>query len=208
MSLRASGSPGGRRSAIGIETHSGWAALVAVAGRRESPVIVLRCRLELADPNDQGAKQPFHAAEDLPWPDAKAFIESSISDARRRARRELDRVGEELAADGFRVVRCVLLTASGHVLPDLRSVLASHALIHAAEGDHFRDALADAASARRLAIVRISRKELPARASEAIGISTKEAAARVAGFGKTIGPPWAADQKLAALAGWVALVFR
>lgn len=201
------GGVGGRRSAsaIGIEAHSGWAALVAVSGGREAPTVVLRRRLELADPDDGAAKQPFHAAEDLAWPEARSFIAAAVSDARRRARRELGHVLDALAAEGFRAVRCVVLTASGRELPALRSVLASHALIHAAEGDHFRDALARAAAARGIPVERISRKELPACASETVGVSAKAAAARVAAMGKAIGPPWAADQKLAALAGWVAL---
>ncbi|MEO8432391.1 MAG: hypothetical protein ABI592_12845 [Acidobacteriota bacterium] len=192
-------------SAIGIESHSGWAALVVLAGPVGAPAVVLRRRVELADPTDQAAKQPFHAAEDLPWPEAKAFIAAAVSDARRRAREELDAVLHALASEQFSPRRCGIVTASGRALPDLRSILASHALIHAAEGEHFRKALAEAAESRGVAPVRISRKELPERAAAAIGISAKEAVRRVSSFGAALGPPWASDQKLAAMAAWIAL---
>src|SRR5260370_3090211 len=52
-------------AALGFRAHSGWAALVAIAGASRSPAIVERGRLELADPRDPHAKQPYHAAAQL-----------------------------------------------------------------------------------------------------------------------------------------------
>jgi hypothetical protein len=57
-------------------------------------------------------------------------------------------------------VRTVILAASGRPLPPLESVLASHALIHTADGEHFREALAAASDGHRLPVTRIREKEL------------------------------------------------
>ena len=37
-------------AALGLRAHSGWAALVAVAGTRGAPAVIDRRRIELADP--------------------------------------------------------------------------------------------------------------------------------------------------------------
>jgi len=195
-------------ASIGLESHSGWAALVALCGPSHDPSVVVRERLELADPKNGRAKQPFHAAENLPFARAKAFIDEAITDARRRAAAELGRVLDGMRKGGWNAVRCGLLLSSGMVLPALESVLASHALIHAAEGDHFRDALAQAAESRGIQVVRVPRKQLPARASDVLGRPEKELQARVANLGKTMGAPWGQDQKLAALAAWMVLPGR
>lgn len=193
------------RASLGLESHSGWAALVALSGPSKDPAVILRTRLVLADPGDGVSKQPFHAAEEMPFAKAKAFIAAAIGDARRRAKKEIGRALDQIALAGLPADSCGLLLSSGRPLPDLQKVLASHALIHAAEGDHFRDALAEAAEARGLRVVRIGRKELPARAEAALGIPGPELKARIASLGKGLGAPWGQDQKLAALAAWTAL---
>ena len=192
-------------SALGLESHSGWAVLVALAGPPADPALILRERLELADPKDGRAKQPFHAAEDMPFPKAKAFLAAATSDAGRRAGNELGRVLGGMEKAGWKPARCAVLLSSGRPLPGLESVLASHALIHAAEGDHFRRALADAAESRGLEVVRIPRKELPEKAAGFLRLTAETLRARVAALGKTAGPPWGQDQKLAALAAWACL---
>ena len=192
-------------AAIGVSSHSGWAALVALSGPAKAPALRLRARLVLADPDDSSAKQPFHAAEGMPLPKARTFIGAAIADARRRARKEIGMALRDLKKGGANPARCAVLLASGRPLPDLESVLASHALIHAAEGDHFRDALAAAAEHHGLEVLRVPRKELASRASGALRIAAEELSARVASLKKSAGPPWGQDQKLAALAAWMCL---
>jgi hypothetical protein len=48
---------------------------------------------------------------------------------------------EDLAEGGFKIVRSALLLTSGRALPELKKILASHALIHSADGELFRDSL-------------------------------------------------------------------
>ncbi|MCA1579920.1 MAG: hypothetical protein LC796_00730 [Acidobacteria bacterium] len=194
-------------ASLGFESHSGWAVLVAVGGSRREPAVVLRERVVLvaAGPGDGRAKQPFHAAEAMPFPRARAFLEAAADDVGRRARSEMDRLLAALSARGFEPVSCAILSASSRELPDLEAILASHALIHAAEGDFFRDAIAKAAKASGLAVTRIRRKELADYASQAIGLPAAELERRVALFRKSVGAPWGSDQKLAALAAWSVL---
>ena len=72
--------------------------------------------------------------------------------------------------------------------------LASHALIHTAEGQMFRDVLSWASRQCDLSVTSVPEKEIPASSLSAIG-----------SLGKRIGPPWTLDQKYATLAALIAL---
>src|SRR5260370_16546606 len=74
------------RAAIGCRAHSGWAALVAIGGSPGSPEVILRRRIENADPEIPGSKQPFHAAEPLEFADAKELLEECTASTRRLSR--------------------------------------------------------------------------------------------------------------------------
>ena len=189
-------------AALGFRAHSGWAALIAVAGSPASPSILLRQRVALADPGTSGSKQPYHAAEGRKLAIAEKIIGRC---ARRLARQAVRRVIRELEAEGHRVVGCGLLLASGRPLPRLESILASHALIHAADGELFRDALAHAMERSGLSVTRVREKELFDRAARDFRTAAEVLRRRVDETGRPIGPPWTQDQKLASLAGWLAL---
>src|SRR4029077_12196028 len=85
--------------------------------------------------------------------------------------------------------------SSGRVGATLEATLASHALIHTADGNHFRDALGRACETVGLAVTRIPHRAL----------REHRAAARVAALGRGLGAPWGADQKAAALLAWLLL---
>ena len=101
-----------------------------------------------------------------------------------------------------------LLLASGRPLPGLAKILASHALIHTADGVHFRDALTTAAKGLPLEVTAIPEREVEARTAAKAGVSAEEMRLRIVGLGKALGPPWTQDQKLAALAGLLTLAGR
>ena len=191
------------RAALGLRVHSGWAALVAMSGSPGSPSVADRRRIALAGPGIP--KQPYHAAESLGLEKAKELLRNSVRGSRRLARQAFRETIADLAENGHKAVACGLLLASGRPLPGLAAVLASHALIHTADGEHFRDAIAHAAAEGNLPVTSVREKEIWARASATLEIPIAELQRRINGMGKTIGPPWTADQKLAALAAWVAL---
>jgi hypothetical protein len=165
--------------------------------------VVDRRRIEMAD--DPEAKQPYHAAEELPLPRAAAMLERFARKATERAAAGLGAALQDLRGKGYDVVGTVILASSGRPLPPLEAVLASHALIHTADGEHFRDALAAASAGHRLPVTRIREKDLPARAEAALRRPAKELQSSVTAWGKALGPPWTQDQKLSALGAWTLL---
>lgn len=190
-------------AALGLRAHSGWAALVVLAGPPESPAVAVRRRIELAGPGIP--KQPYHAAENLRLEKAKEMIRHCVRGSRHLARQAFRETIADVRREGHVVVACGQLLASGRPLPGLAAVLASHALIHTADGEHFRDAIAHAAARQNLRIASVREKEIWARASKDLEIPIAELERRIHALGKVIGPPWAEDQKLAALVAWMAL---
>jgi hypothetical protein len=191
-------------AALGLRAHSGWAALVAVGGSAASPQVLDRRRIEMADGAE--AKQPYHAAEELPLTRAQALLDRLLREAQERAAADLGAALADLRTDGYDVVGAVVLTASGKPLPALESILASHALIHTADGEHFRDALAWAGKRHRVPVARIREKDLVAQAAKGLGRPAPALQAAVTAWGKPLGPPWTQDQKLSALGAWLGLV--
>jgi hypothetical protein len=191
--------------ALGFRAHSGWAAVVAVAGPLHSPVIVDRQRIAIADPNTPGSVQPYHAAQKLTLKEADQFVRRCTEASALLARQALRQIMEDARRRGQKIVGCGILRASGRPLTTLSATLASHALIHTAEGELFRDALATASSHYDLAVTGIKERELIARAKAELSISTDKLQRHIVELGRNIGPPWRQDQKYAALVAWLVL---
>src|SRR5258708_37798256 len=194
-----------RRAAIGCRAHSGWAALVAIGGRPGSPEVILRRRIENADPEIPGSKQPFHAAEPLEFPDAKEFLEECTASTRRLSWQAFEGVIDELRRKNYEAVACGVVLGSGRPLPALDKILASHALIHTAEGEFYRNALVEAAEHYGLKVTGVKERELFERGAAQLRLPIKQVERCIAELGKPIGPPWTKDQKYAALVAWLAL---
>ncbi len=193
------------RAALGFRAHSGWAAVVAVGGVASSfPAVLDRRRIELVEPGVP--KQPYHAAEGLDLAQAEKIITRSVDLATRLARQAVRAVIDNLRNQGYEVVSCGMLQAAGRTLPGLTEILASHALIHAAEGELFRNVLVSAGEHYALPLTRVKERELYATAVVQLHLSLEQLQHRVAEIGRPIGPPWSQDQKYAALVGWLALL--
>src|SRR5271157_1751692 len=147
-------------AALGFRVHSGWAAAVVVAGNLSSPNVVDRRRIEIADPKLPGSKQPYHAAERLALEEAEPFLlrrnESSASLARKAIGDCLDEAGRK----GHKVFASGIVLASGRPLPAVAAIVASHALIHTAEGEFFRNVVSDACKHHGLQAIGVKEKEL------------------------------------------------
>jgi hypothetical protein len=182
---------------------------LAVSSRNDpSPRVVGRSRVDIADPSIRGSKQPYHAAEPMPVAEAAKYLARCERASLRLAKTALAAsIGELAALSGGAVEprRCAILLASGRPLPELAKVLASHALIHTADGEHFREAFAAAARECGLDVVRIRERDVTAELAGRLETSPAALERRVAGWRRELGPPWTADQKLAALAAWAAL---
>jgi len=191
------------RAAIGFAPHSGWAALVAVACPPEGLRVLDRRRIALTGPGTP--RQPYHAAEPLALEDARELLGRCERDSESLARRALADTIAGLESEGYETIGCGLLLASGRKLPALPEVLASHALIHTADGEHYREALTRAAAKRDLPVTGVRQKEIWAFAAAALRIPEAALRKRIDTAGKPLGPPWTADQKHAAVLAWIAL---
>jgi hypothetical protein len=194
-----------RPAALAFAPHSGWAALVAVAGDVRAPEVVLRTRVEMTDPRLEGAAQPFHAAEGLPLARAETLIARYRESAAAMAVEAVRAAVADLRGRGCTPRAAGILSSAGREGATLEAILASHALIHTADGNHFRAALAEAARLSGLSVVRVPQKDVPERAGRALARPAPKVIADVAAMKKQCGPPWGADQKAAALLAWTLL---
>jgi hypothetical protein len=204
----------GSAAALGFAPHSGWAVLVAVGleDAKEAkdpaprPAVLLRQRIEMADSTEPGSKQPYHAVEKRPIAEAAARIATFEKSAARLAHEGLSVVLGVLERAGRVVSRVGILDSAGRRGVSLAATLASHALIHTADGDHFRNALATAAETCGLPVTRVRARELETRAAAALGRSPYGLREILRGLRRETGSPWDADHRAAALLGWLLLV--
>ena len=185
-----------KRAAIGIRVHSGWGALVAISGSSAGIEVLARKRVSVTPSGMAGANQPYHRAKDLDLPSAERFLAECADGSARLADAALRQLIRELDVRHCTIAGCAILAASGRALPALRDTLASHAMIHTAEGKFFRQVFRRACEGLNIPVTAIREKEID------VPDKVRE---KVAGLGHAIGPPWTSDQKLACLAAWVLL---
>jgi hypothetical protein len=191
--------------ALGIRVHSGWGALVALSGKRGAEQVEDRRYIEIIDPQVPGAAQPYHFAEKLEIRTAEKHIAKCAAMANRLAAEGLRELSNALRDRGCHLNGAAILLSSGRPLPDLPGILASHAMIHAAEGDFFRQAFREACQSLNISVIGIREKELDHRATLAFGKRVSAMRQRVSEFGRSLGPPWTTDEKTAALAAAIVL---
>ncbi len=160
------------RTAIGISPHTGWAACVVVGGSLAKPVIVAN---EVIDILGDDERFCFHMAAEMSLPEARAWLPKVRKKAIANARRALAPL---LGPD---VVACAIVAKAGAALP-IEKALDTHAGLHSAEGNLFRDVLIEACT---VPVTLVAPRSLV-----------------VTGVGKLAPPPWGRDQKLAAVAAW------
>ena len=192
----------GTRVAMAFRAHSGWAVLVTLREPIASPLVVQRRRLEIADRQTTGSVQPYHAAEKMKLREAEMFLRERSESAGSLARKAVEEAVAELRAKGWSVAGCCVLAASGRTNVDLAKTLASHALIHTAEGDFFRNALRSACASCGLTVSSVKEKEVAKQSATRLRMAVDELERRAAEFGKSVGPPWRQDEKFCAMAAW------
>ena len=192
--------------AFGMKAHSGWAALVVVGTRDADFTVVDRRRIELVE--HEWAKQPYHAAEDMEAGAARDVVERGIEAAQRIAVREMHSAVRREQERKNEVTACAVLVV--RAMPDwsIEEILAVHFRMHKAEGVMFPDALAHAAETCGLRLLAVPEKDLAAQVEQVMAMPVSDAMKKVAMLGKSVGPPWGADQKNATLAAMIALAER
>jgi hypothetical protein len=195
----------GRKAVLGIRCHSGWAASILLCEDGDAVAVLDRRRLQLCDSAIEGSKQPFHTAEPLSFAKGEAFIARCAAATDALARAAVEPLLSISAGLKLKIRNCGILSASGRKLPSLKDILASHTLIHAAEGEFYRNAMARASEHAGMNVIRIREREALRQAADQTALSEGQLKDRLSRIGKQLGPPWAEDQKLATLAAWVAL---
>ena len=196
---------GTKRAAFGVRMHSGWGVLVAISGDADSIEVLDRRRIVTADPTVLGASQPYHFAAGLGLREAESYLANCAAVTERLAFEAIKEVVEHLKARRCPIAGSAVLLASGRPLPALPAILASHALIHTAEGEFFRDAVKKACERLGAPVKSIKERDLDDRARTAFGNEASRMQRRVSSLGSSIGPPWTKDHKTAALAAAIIL---
>jgi hypothetical protein len=181
--------------AVGFSTHSGWAvAVTAGLGDDGHLAVVDRRRVTLI--GDDLPRMAYHAAAELDAGAAErlvASVDASIADHARVV------VGELAAAPDVAVVG-VAVVGRPRDIPGVSTVLASHARMHACEGEQYRRGIVEAANDLGLPVLRVGPDELTARTTELLEWTPERAEQELAAIRTALGAPWQSDHKQAALA--------
>jgi len=172
---------------LGLCSRTGSAVAVAVDGR----ALAGRWALDLTD--GRVPDEVYHAAARLGPAQAEALVGTAVDIVTEVATRELQGVLAELGR-----VDAVGVVLGDHPVPEsLPAILASHVLMHAAEGQLYRDALLDAARSLGYDGYGLPRASATARLAG-------DLAEAVRGLGAAAGAPWRREHKLAAVAALAA----
>lgn len=197
-----------KEAAVGFRVHSGWAAVVVVWLEKGAPVVLDRKRAQLVNTFTYTFRQPYHTAEKMPLAEGREFVAQVQTEARQLTYGLIHGMQSELESLQIKLTRGSLLLASGRPLPELEKILASHALIHTADGELFREAIVNGCTRCRLKMACIKERTLLEDAGRVLRLKTTELMRRVTELGKPFGSPWSQDEKFATLAAWVALTSR
>lgn len=163
-----------------------------IAGKAD-PVLIRKERVLLCELPE--SKQPYHAAEKMMPGEAQQFIAQCRLAATELACKFLMRFAEEAAFRNLSLRGVGLAASLSRPLPSLPEILRSHALIHAAEGVFYRETTNEAAHKLNLEV----RLTSP-RSATALLETNAPLKSALAMMGKTSGPPWTMDEKLATIA--------
>jgi len=188
-----------KRAAIGFRMHSGWGALVVMSNEGDFDVVDRR-HIVVAQASIPGSKQPYHSAEKLQLEEAEKYLANCSAASGQLALEAIRELLQDLDNREYRVQGSAILVASGRKLPSLTDIFASHALIHAAEGDFFRSIVHKVCEDLGIAVTPLRERDLEERARGVFGNKATQVKQRILGIGKRLGSPWTQDEKLAALA--------
>ncbi len=185
-------------AALGFRVHTGWAAMIAVRPPSASllPTILDRRRVEMivgTDPQDR--RFAYHAAAKLTVDAAQRFVLETEKIASSRAKDGLATAIRDLREWGYEVVASGTIVGNRPFSSPLEATLRSHSLLHAAEGELFRQAIIGASEALDVPVTRVPARELYPQAVKHLGVSIEIIRQRLAELGRSVGKPWTQDQK-------------
>jgi len=191
------------RAAIGYRVRTGTATAVLLGGPMSSPHVLARLQVPLCDADDPDARQPYHVVTEQDETRGMKLVRQTMkaaTDLATRATQQLMRKAEE---ERLRVRAAGLVVGSDVNPASLRSL---HVRAHALEGRLYREAVEAALSVCGLTCNVLVEREAVVQAAARIRTDQTQLKATLNAMGKVAGRPWGAQEKMAAIAAWVALV--
>jgi hypothetical protein len=189
------------RFALGFRVKSGYAIAVALRGSASKPDVLVRRVVELSDPAVAETRQPYHDGFYKQQDDPRE-IARRLKIVKRCAKQSVDALLEDACFAGLRCHRAGLVVGS---VIDPQKVANPHIRAHASEGQLFRTVLEEELSSHGVGCDVIVETQLAAKVAADLGQRDADIARAIAGFGKTLGGAWRADEKAACAAAWLAL---
>lgn len=186
---------------LGFRVKSGWATAILLGGTPQSPQAIFRRIVELSDAGVPETRQPFHAGMGTLEED-EAKIRRRTAMIQRAATRSIADLLGRCRQGGFQVRRAGLVVGSQI---DPATIANAHIRAHAFEGRLFRTVLEDALKAHGVSCSVVTEREIYGRAAEQLILTESKLKRALADFGGALDGPWRAEEKLAALAGWLAM---
>jgi len=193
------------RVALGFKLHTGWAAVVALAGDPGNCELLLRRRIELLPPGNSDARFVYHRAAELSAAQAQELVQQAKAASQETARGALKDMLDDLRSRGLAAAAAGIPSASKPAPEDLAAILGSHPMIHTAEGILFQRAVAFGCEACGVTVIPVREREAWRDAASAWGMTETVLHKQVDGLRKSVGAPWGADQKTAAVMALLAL---
>jgi hypothetical protein len=188
--------------AIGLRAKTARAIAVVVAGSPDAPVILAKTEIKLVDAKIPATAQPYHEVMDLPWEQSQRAVQKSARAIESVATKALAKLVKEQASNGRRVCSVGIVGAKDRELSRIGN---PHIRAHAAEGVLFRQVLDHAARANGLAFRTLPEREFPQLLKDELGSKADSMRKKLDEAARALSPPWRADEKLAAAAGWLVL---
>lgn len=186
---------------IGFRVKSGWATAVLLVGPMQSPQALDRRVIDLSDPDVPESKQPYHGGMGKLEEDG-AKVERRTKVVQRVTTKSVTDLLKDYSNLGYKIRGTGLVVGSQI---DPASIKNPHIRAHALEGRLFRTVLEDAMRSHGLPCLVVVERNAYALAATVLARSEDELKRAVADFGRSLSGPWRADEKMAALAAWMAL---
>lgn len=187
---------------IGLKARTGKAIVVVLRGPAESPRVIARMELIVTDPALPATSQPYHEVMDLPWNEATEAVKPLTAAIEKVAATALSRLIKNLRAEGLKVSAVGIAGSPNRVLEKIGN---PHIRAHAAEGILFRQVLESAAKANRLRKRSFAEKGIEELAALELGFTLTKMKHCLSELGRSAGPPWRTEQRVAALGAWLTL---
>ncbi len=187
---------------IGLRAKTGRAIAVVLGGSIENPIVLRKTELSLTDTKLRATAQPYHEVMDLPWQQSQRAVRKYAAAIERTAKKELAKLIEEQQSNGRKIAGVGIVGAPDRELGRIGN---PHIRAHAAEGVLFRRVLDLAAQSNGLKWQVFSDRNFDEAMAGKLGAKYARVKHGLSDLGRSISPPWRADEKQAAMAAWLIL---